>query len=172
MAAVRGVPVVLDTATLAIQGRVVRLYGVEGMRGQATGDFKQYLGRREVACERASRDAYRCEVDDQDLSRVVLFNGGGRAAADATPELQAAEQHARAARLGIWNANDRAKGRPAILPSPPGQPPKVCAESELGLLPGQGAQTKPTGSGSPSGNGASLPSRRFSAGMMLVAKRR
>jgi penicillin-binding protein 1A len=106
VAAIRGVAVVVDSATLAVQGRMVRLYGVEGAGGQARRDFRQYLGRREVVCEAAgSRDSYRCHVDDQDLSQVVLFNGGGRAAADATPELKAAEQSARAAGLGIWRGN-------------------------------------------------------------------
>jgi 1A family penicillin-binding protein len=109
VAVVRGAAVVVDTATLSIQGRVVRLYGVEGATGQMSSDFRQYLGEREVVCEQAgSRDAYRCHVDDQDLSRVVLFNGGGRATADATPDLKAAEQHARTAGLAIWGAN-RAK---------------------------------------------------------------
>jgi penicillin-binding protein 1A len=107
MAAIRGVAVVMDTATLSLQGRVVRLYGVEGVGGRARSDFRRYLGRRQIVCEQVgSRDSYRCHVDDQDLSRVVLFNGGGRAAADATPELKAAEQQARAARLGIWHAGN------------------------------------------------------------------
>ncbi len=111
VAVVRGAADVVDTATLSIQGRVVRLYGVEGAT-QMSSDFKQYLGEREVVCEQAgSRDAYRCHVDDQDLSRVVLFNGGGRAAADAAAELKAAEQHARAAGLGIWGANRAEKMR-------------------------------------------------------------
>jgi penicillin-binding protein 1A len=33
---------------------------------------------------------------------VVLYNGGGRATADAPPELRADESHARSARLGVW----------------------------------------------------------------------
>ena len=103
MATIRGMAVVVDTATLTVQGWPIRLYGVEGESGQAGIDFEQYLRSREVVCERAGgRDAYRCHVDDEDLSRVVLFNGGGRAAADATPELKAAEERARSARLGIW----------------------------------------------------------------------
>src|SRR5262249_16630032 len=48
---VRGVPVVQNTGTLEIQGRVVRLFGVEGVRGRATREFRRYLGTREVACE-------------------------------------------------------------------------------------------------------------------------
>ena len=56
-------------------------------------EFGQYLAGREIACEQAgTRNSYRCHVDDQDLSRV-------------TPELQAAERRARAARVGLWSAN-------------------------------------------------------------------
>jgi endonuclease YncB( thermonuclease family) len=67
-------------------------------------DFRRYLGRREVACEPAGTGyEYRCRVDDQDLSRVVLFNGGGRATANATPELRALDQQARSTRVGIWS---------------------------------------------------------------------
>jgi penicillin-binding protein 1A len=101
---IRGVPVVQNTGMLEIQGRVVRLFGVEGARGRAVRDLRRYLGSREVACEPAgSGSDHRCRVDDQDLSRVVLFNGGGRAAANATPELRALEQQARSTRVGIWS---------------------------------------------------------------------
>jgi penicillin-binding protein 1A len=103
---IRGVAGVVDTGRLAVAGRMVRLYGVDGIGGQAKREFARYLGRREVICEPTdARDVYRCRIDDRDLSRVVLFNGGGRAAADATPELKAAEQRARSARVGIWGAN-------------------------------------------------------------------
>jgi membrane peptidoglycan carboxypeptidase len=106
-AVIRGVPVVQSTGVLEIDGRVVRLFGVEGARGRAARDFKRYLGSREVACEPAAGSGdYRCRVDDQDLSRVVLFNGGGRATANATPELRALEQQARSTRVGIWSGRD------------------------------------------------------------------
>jgi len=98
---------VQSTGTLELQGRVIRLFGVEGARGRAARELRRYLGRREVVCEPAGgSNEYRCNVDDQDLSRVVLFNGGGRAGANATPELRALDQHARATRLGIWRAGD------------------------------------------------------------------
>jgi len=103
---IRGVPVVQSTGMLEIEGRVVRLFGVEGTHGRAARDFKRYLGSREVSCEPASSSDYRCRVDDQDLSRVVLFNGGGRAAANAMPELRALEQQARSTRVGIWSGRD------------------------------------------------------------------
>src|SRR5262249_2851450 len=85
-----GLPLVQTTGMLEIQGRVVPLFGVEGVRGRPAREFTRYLGRREVACEPAgSGDVYRCRVGNQDLSRVVLFNGGGRAAANATADLRA-----------------------------------------------------------------------------------
>lgn len=86
---------------------MVRLFGVEGVRGRPAREFTRYLGRREVACEPAgSGSEYRCRVDDQDLSRVVLFNGGGRAAANATADLRALEQQARSSRIGIWSGRE------------------------------------------------------------------
>ena len=104
---IRGVAVVQNTGTLEVQGRVIRLFGVEGARGRAARDFRRYLGRREVVCEPAgSGNEYRCRVDDQDLSRVVLFNGGGRANANATAEMRALDQQARSTSLGIWRGRD------------------------------------------------------------------
>jgi penicillin-binding protein 1A len=103
----RGVAVVPNTGMLEIQGRIVRLFGVEGARGRAVREFRRYLGNREVVCEPAGGgNDYRCRVDDQDLSRVVLFNGGGRASANASAELRALEQQARSSRVGIWGGRD------------------------------------------------------------------
>jgi penicillin-binding protein 1A len=104
---IRGVPVVPNTGMLEIQGRIVRLFGVEGARGRAVREFRRYLGNREVVCEPAGGgNDYRCRVDDQDLSRVVLFNGAGRASANASAELRALEQQARSSRIGIWGGRD------------------------------------------------------------------
>ncbi|MBF9196350.1 thermonuclease family protein [Microvirga terrestris] len=103
-ASLRGVPDVIDTATLSLKGEVVRLFGVEWAPGGGKPeDLAGYLNGREVACEPAgSNDVYRCQVGNQDLSRVVLFNGGGRPTSDATPELKAAADKAREAKIGVW----------------------------------------------------------------------
>ncbi len=100
----RGVPDVIDTATLSLNGEVVRLFGVEWAPGAGKPeDLTQYLNGREVACDPAGgNDVYRCQVGGQDLSRVVLFNGGGRPTNDATPELKAAADKAREAKIGVW----------------------------------------------------------------------
>jgi len=98
-----GVPEVVDTATLRVEGKVVRLFGVEWARGGQAEDLTRYLRGRPVDCRLVTKpDIYRCEVDAQDLSRAVLFNGGGRATADAPPELAAAEKHAKTERIGVW----------------------------------------------------------------------
>ena len=104
-ASLRGVPDVIDTATLSLKGEVVRLFGVEWAPGGGKPeDLTSYLNGREVACEPAgSNDVYRCQVGNQDLSRVVLFNGGGRPTNDATPELKAAADKAREAKIGVWS---------------------------------------------------------------------
>jgi endonuclease YncB( thermonuclease family) len=100
------VPDVIDTATLSLQGEVVRLFGVEWAPGAGKpDDLTQYLSGREVVCEPAGQsDAYRCQVaGGADLSKVVLFNGGGKATADASPDLKDAADKARDAQLGVWS---------------------------------------------------------------------
>ena len=98
-----GVAEVIDTATLRVAGKVVRLFGVEWVRGGQADELSKYLRGREVTCQPApGSSAHVCTVEGRDLSEVVLFNGGGRASAEATPELAAAEDHARSERLGVW----------------------------------------------------------------------
>jgi len=100
---IAGAPEVIDTVTLRIDGRIVRLFGVEWARGGQAQDLSRYLRGRSVVCAPApAKDAYRCEVNGQDLSRVVLYNGGARATADAPPDLRAAEERAKAERVGVW----------------------------------------------------------------------
>jgi endonuclease YncB( thermonuclease family) len=98
-----GVPEVIDTATLRIEGKLVRLTGVEWARGAQSADLARYLGGRPVTCRpKGANDVYRCLVDGRDLSEVVLYNGGGRATSDAEPELLAAETYAKAEKIGVW----------------------------------------------------------------------
>ncbi|WP_430911393.1 nuclease [Methylobacterium sp. sgz302541] len=100
---VAGPAEVVDTATLRIGGRTVRLFGVEWVRGGNAADLTRYLAGRPVSCQRApGSENHLCQVEGRDLSEVVLFNGGGRASPEASPDLAAAEDHARTERLGIW----------------------------------------------------------------------
>ena len=102
--ALRGVPEVIDTATLSLQGEVIRLFGVEWAPGGGKPeDLARYLQGRETVCDpMGANEVYRCQVGGQDLSRVVLFNGGGKPTAEATPDLKAAADKAREGRLGVW----------------------------------------------------------------------
>lgn len=101
----QGVPDVIDTATLSLNGEVVRLFGVEWAPGAGKPeDLTSYLQGREVTCDpTGGNDTYRCRVGEQDLSRVILYNGGGQPTAEATPELKAAAERAREAKIGVWS---------------------------------------------------------------------
>jgi 1A family penicillin-binding protein len=103
-AGARGTADVVDTATLSFRGRLVRLEGVlaESDR-RAVRALARFLRRREVVCEPAGEtDRFRCNVDGQNLSGLILSNGGARATPDASAELLAAEDEARSSRVGIW----------------------------------------------------------------------
>jgi endonuclease YncB( thermonuclease family) len=107
-AALRGNAHVLDTATLEVQGQVVRLFGVDGVRGRPVRDFARFVADQEAVCETVpSSSAYRCRIGDLDLSELVLRNGGGQASTDATPDLRAVEARAQAARIGMWRHRRR-----------------------------------------------------------------
>ncbi|WP_375453276.1 thermonuclease family protein [uncultured Methylobacterium sp.] len=100
---VRGRAEVIDTATVRVSGKLMRLFGVEWVRGGQADELTKYLAGRPVACVPApGSENFSCTVEGRDLSEVVLFNGGGRAAPEASPELVAAEDHARTERIGVW----------------------------------------------------------------------
>ena len=100
---VSGPAEVVDTATLRIGGKLLHLFGVEWVRGGQSQDLTRYLAGRPVNCQRApGSENHVCTVEGRDLSEVVLFNGGGRASPEASPDLVAAEDHARTERLGVW----------------------------------------------------------------------
>jgi len=100
---VRGVPEVIDTGTLNLRGRVVRLLGVEGERGHLARQLANYLRRREVVCTGIAEGATaRCRIEGEDLAGLILAAGGARASEDAPADLLGAEEQARAERVGLW----------------------------------------------------------------------
>ena len=100
---IRGAPEVMDTGTLAIRGTIVRLEGIQGERGTLARQLARFLRRREVICAPSDPPGVqRCRLGNYNLSAIILAAGGGRATADAPEELQAAEDQARSARLGVW----------------------------------------------------------------------
>jgi len=102
--AVAGVPFVIDSATLLLNGALVHLSGIAGQAGDPAHELTRYIAGREVACEpvAADRAQYRCTIGDYDLGEAVLLNGAGRAADGASDRLKGAEQKARQAGRGIW----------------------------------------------------------------------
>ncbi len=100
--ALEGVPTVLDSGTLLIGGQIVPLLGVRGVAGEHARLLEQYIGNRAVICAPERGGQFHCAVDGHDLSVIVLYNGGGRATADAPAYLNDAQAHAQANRLGIW----------------------------------------------------------------------
>src|SRR5206468_12572746 len=79
-AGARGTAEVIDTATLAIRGRRFQLEGVVGDDDRrALRALSRFLRRREVVCASLpAGDRARCTVEGQNLSEIILSNGGAR----------------------------------------------------------------------------------------------
>jgi outer membrane protein OmpA-like peptidoglycan-associated protein len=99
-----GIATVLDTGTIVVAGKIVKLSGVIGELGIYSDQMAAYIGRNPVTCTPATKGAYHCEMSGQSLAKAAVFNGGARAAADAPAEIRSAEQNARDARRGIWQS--------------------------------------------------------------------
>lgn len=99
---VHGVPSVIDTGTLAFRGQVVKLLGVEGQGGHLARQLANYLRRRDVICAGGGPEGTRCTLDGEDLASLIVAAGGARAREDAPADLLAAEDQARAERVGLW----------------------------------------------------------------------
>jgi len=101
---VHGVPIVVDSATLMLNGALVRLDGITGERGAPANQLARYIGGRPIACEPVDRGAakFRCKIGDYDLGEAILLNGAGRAADDAPERLRSAEEKAHLAGRGVW----------------------------------------------------------------------
>jgi penicillin-binding protein 1A len=101
---IRGRADVVDTATLVINDRTIPLFGVEPNRDvRALRALARYLRRREVTCAAAEAGSFRCAAAGQDIAEAVLAAGVSRASANASPELLAVEEMARAQRAGMWS---------------------------------------------------------------------
>ena len=101
--AITGKAEVIDTATVRVAGKLMHLFGVEWVRGGQADELTKYLAGRPVSCTPVpGSENVSCTVEGRDLSEVVLFNGGGRASPEASPELVAAEDHARTEHIGVW----------------------------------------------------------------------
>jgi penicillin-binding protein 1A len=100
----RGVPIVVDTATLLLNGELIHLDGITGQGGAPGNQLARYIGGRPVACEPAAPGAakFRCKIGDYDLGEAILLNGGARTTDNASERLRGAEEKARLAGRGVW----------------------------------------------------------------------
>ncbi|MGC2416059.1 MAG: penicillin-binding protein, partial [Stellaceae bacterium] len=100
----RGVPIVVDTATLLLNGELIHLDGIEGEHGAPGNQLARYIGGRPVTCEPATPGAakFRCKIGDYDLGEAIVLNGGARATDNASERLRGAEAKARLAGRGVW----------------------------------------------------------------------
>jgi penicillin-binding protein 1A len=101
---IRGRAEIIDTATLDVNGKPVSLFGIEPNRDpRALRALAHYLRRREVVCAAVpNASGHRCLASGQDLTEAILAAGASKAAANASPDLLAVEELARAQRVGIW----------------------------------------------------------------------
>jgi len=99
---IRGIPEVINTGLLRINGNMVPLYGVRGAYEPHATKLTQFIRDREVRCKKKTPESFRCVLADRDLSEAVLRNGAGWASEGADDNLKASEASARERGVGIW----------------------------------------------------------------------
>ena len=112
-ARLRGRAEAIDSATLAIDGRTIALFGVDtNPDRRATRAVAQFLRRRDVQCAAApDPGSFRCSAEGQDIAEAIIAAGVAPASANATQDLLAVEEMARAQRVGIWRRGYRQADR-------------------------------------------------------------
>ena len=100
----RGRAEVIDTATLEVNNRTIPLFGVEANPDpRAVRALTHFLRRKEVNCLAAlAAGSYRCSAAGEDIAEAILAAGVAQASPEASPELLAIEEMARAQRVGVW----------------------------------------------------------------------
>jgi hypothetical protein len=99
---IKGIPDVLNTGLLSIRGKLLPLYGVEGVYEPHVASLVAFIHDREVECKPEGDESYRCILAGADLSEVILANGAAKVKPDAPEHLKAAESKAREAAKGVW----------------------------------------------------------------------
>lgn len=122
-AVVAGPAGVIDGDTLKIQGRKIRLFGIDAIEGKqrcldasgqpwacgraATQAVRSFIADSEVSCLVRDQDAYGrdvavCDVRGQDLNGWIVRNGWAGAYSRYSLDYVAAEEKARSERVGIF----------------------------------------------------------------------
>jgi endonuclease YncB( thermonuclease family) len=105
---IEGVPKVINTATLQINGRNVPLFGVLPTKGADSEQVLQLFLREQgnsVTCRSLENDTKRFScltTTGVDVAKAALLNGAARVADDAPSDYHAQEDAARAAHRGVW----------------------------------------------------------------------
>ena len=99
---IRGIPEVVNTGLLRINGEMIPLYGIRGAYQPHADKFAQFIRDREVSCEQDKNKTYHCLLEGRDVSEAVLSNGAGWAVDGADDALKAIEASARQAQKGVW----------------------------------------------------------------------
>jgi hypothetical protein len=101
---VSGSAVVVDTATLNVEGQMVQLAGVTGETGDYADAMQAQIdgGGKKVDCSLKTATGYTCLLNGMDLARLALFNGAARPAADASADYLKQADAAKAAHKGVW----------------------------------------------------------------------
>jgi endonuclease YncB( thermonuclease family) len=95
---------VVTTDTFVVNGQQIMLFGVVGEPTPYAEALAQWLvsNGNQMNCE-PEGGRYRCTTPGGvDVAGVVIFNGAGKASADAPQEYQDAEAQARNGRKGVW----------------------------------------------------------------------
>jgi hypothetical protein len=122
-AVITGHPTVLDTATLEIGDRLVSLYGIVGLDGQAAAGLQQYIDGSggSVTCHQQGETRHVCVLpDNTDVAMAALINGAAMLGPDAPDSYLAERNDAVRNQRGLWGTCTL----PAFVP-PAGLPPEL-----------------------------------------------
>lgn len=104
-----GIPEILDTATLSVNGQRLPLAGLRPVEmPQAAAAARSYLEQAGgVTCEQALVGGWRCVSQSKglDIAEVFALSGFAKAAANAPDFIRNAEGMARENRRGVWGAS-------------------------------------------------------------------
>jgi endonuclease YncB( thermonuclease family) len=99
-------PMVRDTATIVVEGKIYRLDGIEGLGGQYARDLQGYIAAHDDAlmCQpQGNGDRYICVMPDgTDVAKEALVNGAAKVAPNSPDSYRLQQAEALDNKRGIW----------------------------------------------------------------------